>query len=59
MVAKRVIQPRISPQVYFAFRELCHANGVTVERAVEELMRDAVERHGLTIHDSKQELDTK
>ncbi|MGH7688223.1 MAG: hypothetical protein ACREN3_01305 [Gemmatimonadaceae bacterium] len=44
MNVKRVTQPRVEPTVYFKFQELCEAHGVAVERAIEGLMREAVER---------------
>ena len=44
---KLPIQPRIDSGLYYRFRALCHANGVTVERAVEELIRSALERAGV------------
>ena len=42
------IQPRVDRDLYFKFRALCHSNGVTVERAVEELIRSALERAGVS-----------
>jgi len=52
------IQPRIDGDLYFPFRALCHANGVTVERAVEELIRAALERAGVS-DDQHAEMQTK
>jgi hypothetical protein len=42
------IQPRIDRDLYFKFRALCHASDVTVERAIEELIRAALERAGIS-----------
>jgi hypothetical protein len=52
------IQPRVDRDLYFRFRALCHANGVTVERAVEELIRAALERAGVS-DDAHREVQTK
>lgn len=41
------IQPKIARSVYFPFRDLSHAMGVSVETAIETLMRDALERTGI------------
>lgn len=52
------IQPRVDRDLYFKFRALCHANDVTVEQAIEELIRAALERAGVSelrdqnVHDS-------
>jgi hypothetical protein len=43
-----VIQPRVSRETYVRFKSLAHAHGVTVERALEELMRSALQRAGIT-----------
>ena len=45
--SKIVIQPRVSRSAYFKFKQLCHAHSVPVERAIEELMKDALERAGV------------
>lgn len=42
------IQPRVDRDMYFRFRALCHANDVTVEQAIEELIRAALERAGVS-----------
>jgi len=42
------IQPRIDRDLYCRFRALCHASDVTVERAIEELMRSALDRAGVS-----------
>ena len=42
--SKITISPRVARIIYFRFRDLCHAHGLTVQRGVEEVMRRALER---------------
>lgn len=45
--SKIVIQPRVSRSVYFRFKTLAASHAVSVEKAIEELMRDALARVGV------------
>jgi len=49
--SKIVIQPRVSRSVYFRFKNLAKSHTVPVEKAIEELMRDALERAGVETHE--------
>ena len=42
--SKVTVTPRISRDVYFKFKSLCHAHRIPVERGIEEVLRAALER---------------
>ncbi len=46
---RRVIQPRVDRQTYAQFKLVCHAHGVSVEGAIEALMREALKRAGVAV----------
>ena len=48
MSTRVTIQPKVPRDVYFRFKQLCHAHDVSVERAIAELMREALERAGVS-----------
>ena len=41
------ISPKVDRKIYFRFRDLCYAHGVTVERGVEQAMKDVLDRAGV------------
>ncbi len=41
------ISPKVSRQIYFRFRDLCHAHGIAVERGVEQAMEEVLDRAGV------------
>jgi len=45
------ISPRVSRRTYFAFRDLCHAHGIPVEKGINQALRRALEQAGVDIKD--------
>ena len=41
------ISPKVDRKIYFRFRDLCHAHGISAERGVEQAMKDVLERAGV------------
>jgi hypothetical protein len=41
----------VSREVWFRFRDLCHSHKVPIERAVEALFREALQKAGIEIQD--------
>ncbi len=41
------ISPKVDREIYFTFKDLCHAHGIAVERGVEQAMKDVLERAGV------------
>lgn len=48
-MSKIAIQPKVSRDVYFKFKTFAQANGVPIEKAIEELMRQALTRAGIEV----------
>ncbi len=48
MDGKRMtISPMVNRKIFFEFRDLCYANGVAMQKGVEQLMLAAVRRNSL------------
>jgi hypothetical protein len=58
-VSRIAIQPKVSRDVYFKFKALAIANGVTVERAIEQAMRDILARARIPLTSSEEPVSTK
>ena len=58
-MGKLPIQPKVDRETYFRFKSLAHSHGVSVEKALEELMRDALERAGIQMHQRPMEPRTQ
>ena len=41
------ISPKVDRKIYFRFRDLCHAHGISAERGVEQAMKDVLDRAGV------------
>ena len=41
------ISPKVDRRIYFRFKDLCHAHGIAVERGVEQVMKDVLDRAGV------------
>ena len=41
------ISPKVDRRIYFQFRDLCFAHGITVERGIEQALRQVLERAGV------------
>lgn len=54
-MTKTLIQPRVDARVYRAFKCLCRAHGVVVERAIEQAMRDILNRAGVELDEESEE----
>jgi hypothetical protein len=50
---KLPIQSRVDRDTLFRFKNLAHSHGVSIERALEELMRGALERAGVATTDNQ------
>ncbi len=48
-MSRLTIQPTVDRETYFRFKSLSQSLGVPVGKALEELMRDALERAGIEI----------
>ena len=43
------ISPKVDRKTYFLFKDLCHAHHIPVEKGVEEALRNALQRAGVSI----------
>jgi hypothetical protein len=50
-MSKFAMQSRVDRETYFKFKALAHSHGVSIERAIEALMRDALYRAGIDVRD--------
>ena len=44
---RMTISPMVNRKIFFEFRDLCYANGVAMQKGVEQLMLAAVRRNNL------------
>lgn len=42
-----MLQATVDRELFFKFKHLCRAHGITLSRGVEELLRDALARAGV------------
>ena len=46
---RMTISPMVNRKIFFEFRDLCYANGVAMQKGVEQLMLAAVRRNKLPL----------
>jgi len=51
MEGRITISPRVGRRTYFAFRDLCHAHGIPVEKGINQALRRALEQAGVDLKD--------
>jgi hypothetical protein len=53
---KLMINPKVDRDIYFKFKKAMHAHGLRVDLTLEALMLEALERLGVPLDESQQEL---
>jgi hypothetical protein len=45
----------VNREVWFKFRDLCHSHGIPIEKAVEVLLRETLEKNGIEVREGMQD----